>query len=422
MQQIRAADATPKVTLPQINVRNGYEERNHSQLQQGTQSNEPKRESELGDDGKQHSIDRFINGDSLVNVDTVIQNFRKLASLRLRGNTPRQYEYTFSRFADSVNLRTFSRRQLAGKMGRELLVRYLLEQIPAPSRRTVNASLKAVWTEGLDLPYPVLKKDLGELPEVQRRQSPRDTEVLPWVAAIEHEEDAYLKTIVLLVFQLGIRPSHVCLLKWHHLRYGIDGRPESLVTSGREMGNKRMVPIKARIPPDLGEALIALKKGCSDSLPEDPVLRLRKRSGELVRSHMRAVNYEWQWERFRAKHLLGYLRPVDLRHWVSTLCRRAGLSYAATNALQGHKCTSLNMRDHYDRPSDEELFEEQARVLPSGPIGFLCPKIEVDQALPVELTQALADCLSGKILPQQLTETVMAYLVRQIKKTATLVT
>jgi hypothetical protein len=74
------------------------------------------------------------------------------------------------------------------------------------------------------------------------------------------------------------------------------------------------------------------------------------------------------------------------------------------------------MRDRYDCPDDEELLAEQASVLPYGPIGFVCPKIELDQALPAELTEALGSCLNGEMLPGQFAEIITAYLTRQLKK------
>jgi len=36
--------------------------------------------------------------------------------------------------------------------------------------------------------------------------------------------------------------------------------------------------------------------------------------------------------------------------------------------------------------------------------------------LPVELTEALSNCLNGEIMPSQLMEKVTAYLLRQIRK------
>jgi len=185
----------------------------------------------------------------------------------------------------------------------------------------------------------------------------------------------------------------------------------------REPGNKRMTPVKARLPPDISEALANLKESVPGALPEDPIFPHRKPDGTLERNAgMNANNYSVQWRRFQMKHLLENLRPVDLRHWVSTICRRAGLSYAATNSLQGHKSTSVNMRDRYDCPDDEEIFAEQASVLPHGPIGFVCPKLELDQALPSELTEALGRCLSGEMLPSRFAEMITAYLTRQLNK------
>jgi len=131
---------------------------------------------------------------------------------------------------------------------------------------------------------------------------------------------------------------------------------------------------------------------------------------------MERNNYPVDWKRFQKKHLLNRLRPVDLRHWVATIYRKAGLPMAARNALQGHKFRNENQGEGYDNPQDVDLLAEQERILPYGPIGFICPKMEVTQALPVELTDALAGCLKGEILPSLLAEKVTAYLIRQIKK------
>jgi integrase len=374
-------------------------------------------DNRLGEDGGSASGPQFIDGDSLVNVDHIIENFQKMAGKGLRGETPKRYVRSFERFAEAVDLERYTRRQLAGRKGQELLLRYLLGHVSAPSRKTRRSILKCVWMEGLNLPYPVSRRQLGELPEVQERQSPRDSDVLPWLKAIEREEEPYLKVMMLIVFQLGVRPSHARLFRWKHVRFGLDGKPDAIITSGREPGNKRMTRVSARLPPDLSEALTELKKTMPGVLIEDPILPHRMPDGSFERNvEMTDDNFPAQWRRFQAKHLLTGLRPVDLRHWVSKICRMAGLSYAATNLMQGHKCNSKNMRDRYDHPEDEEIFAEQASVLPHGPIGFVCPKIELDQALPAELTQALGRCLKGEMLPGQFAETITAYLTRQLKK------
>lgn len=178
--------------------------------------------------------------------------------------------------------------------------------------------------------------------------------------------------------------------------------------------------MKARLPPDLADVLMDLKKSLPNATPESPIFPQRKRNGAYETAlGMTLSQYQDQWLRFEKRHRLNHIAPVYLRHWVSTVCRRAGLSYAATNALQGHKCGFVNMRDRYDNPDDEEILAEQARILPHGTIGFAWPKMEVTEALPVELTEALGKCLSGTILPSQLQEMINAYLLRQMRRPAT---
>ncbi|MCJ7517444.1 MAG: hypothetical protein MUO18_05725, partial [Methanomassiliicoccales archaeon] len=154
-----------------------------------------------------------------------------------------------------------------------------------------------------------------------------------------------------------------------------------------------------------------------DSLPEDPILPYRRKNGEFDKAKgMNSDLFSVQWERFERKHILNRLRPVDIRHWVASTCRKAELSLAARCALQGHKFKSSNQNENYDNPQDVEIIEEQSRAIPYGPIGFVCPRMEVTQALPSELTDALSNCLIGEMLPSQLSEMVIAYMTRQIKK------
>ena len=417
-----AYNPSDKFTSEEGHIPGGSEDGENS-LSQGI-NNEPEPNTQLGEDGESETADiaDIINGDLSVNVDQIIKNFKRLAAPRLRGTTPKMYESVFRQFANAVNLEEYTKRQLAGNKGRELLLQYLLDKsmVPEPSKGKQYAALKCVWIEGLNLAYPITRRHLGELPPVQRRQSPRDSQVLPWVKAIEHEEEPYLKVLALIIFQLGIRPSHACLFRWEHIGFGQDGKPETIITTGREPGNKHMTPVKARLPQDLSDTLMKLKKIVPDSLPENPILPHRMANGQLERNvAMKPEHFSIQWRRFERKHLLSHLRPVDLRHWVATTCRRAGLSLAARNALQGHKFNGENQGERYDNPQDIDILDEQARVLPYGPIGFICPRMEVTPVLPAELTDALSGCLNGEILPTQLAEIVTAYLLRQIRKPAT---
>jgi len=390
--------------------------------------NEPEPDTQLGEDGAIESVgkvDFVIDGDPLVNVDHIIENFKRLAGLRLRGSTPNTYEHLFRRFAETVKLEQYAKKQLMSNKGKELILSYLLDRTkcPEPSRRTQNAALKTVWEEGLGIPYPVsVRRHLGELPDVQTRQSPRDSDVLPHIKAVEHEEEAYLRVLVLMCVQSGLRPSQACLIRWKHVRFGQDERPEAIITTGREEGNKRMVPIKTHLPQDLAEALVELKRNVLNVVQEDPILPHRKPNGEF--EHDKALNthlFNNQWDRFEKKHKLKHIPPVYFRHWVATICRKANLSDPAANAMQGHKCNSRNMRGRYDNPQDIEILEEQERLIPFGPIGIACPKMEVTDSVPPELIDALVKCLKGQITLSQCTEKIMAFMIRQVEKPVNLV-
>jgi hypothetical protein len=66
-----------------------------------------------------------------------------------------------------------------------------------------------------------------------------------------------------------------------------------------------------------------------------------------------------EWNRIQEKHGLPKLRMKDLRHWVSTNCRKAGLSTPASNYMQGHDpAAGKGMRDVYDNESLDDILEE----------------------------------------------------------------
>ena len=104
------------------------------------------------------------------------------------------------------------------------------------------------------------------------------------------------------------------------------------------------------------------------------------------------------WLRLRTKYALPPLRPKDIRHWVSTTSRKAGLSRIATAYLQGHDAAEGGtMRDWYDNPHVEDILEEQACVLPKGPLGILVPpEVKLISAMPEEASSLLQAYLAGE--------------------------
>ncbi|MGD0057659.1 MAG: site-specific integrase [Methanomassiliicoccales archaeon] len=339
-------------------------------------------------------------GDSTVRAEDVLRRFVETSRVRLRSSTLERCSSAFRRFAKEMHLDSFTRRQLAGPSGKRILVEHL-GSIPRPSWRSTLTELKMVWIPGLNLPWPLdAKRDLGRLPPPRRRESPSDETVKSWAGALVHELDLYLRLLWLLIAQHGWRPSHVCLLKWHHVRYDTAGRPVTIVADGTEAGFKTSAPVAVRLAPDVVEALEAWRRAAPEAMPERSILPWRSCTGRLEPSRENNTSsLQVHWTRMRLKWQLPVLRMVDLRHWVATACRRSGLSKQASAYLMGHDSTAGGaMRDWYDAPSVEAVFEEQADRLPHGPLGLLEPSVEL-----------LADGL-----PKEAIELVQGYFAEEI--------
>jgi len=87
-----------------------------------------------------------------------------------------------------------------------------------------------------------------------------------------------------------------------------------------------------------------------------------------------------------------------LRHWVATTSGQAGLSKQATAYLMGHDATQVGaMRDWYDSPQLQDVFDEQAARLPYGPLGLLDPPtVELEGGLSKEVVSLVSAYLGGQ--------------------------
>ena len=339
-------------------------------------------------------------GDPALRTEDVLRRFAETSRMRLRPSTLEKCSIVFRRFAKEADLDSLTRRQLAGPRGRRTLLEHL-ENIPRPSWRCTLGQLKIVWIASLNLPWPIeTKRDLGRMPQCRRRESPSDAAVKAWSDALAHEADPYLRLHWLLVAQHGWRPSHVCRLKWHHIRSDSAGCPVAIVADGAEAGFKTNAPVAAQLAPDVVGALEAWRRVAPQVLPERAILPWRSCMGRVEPSREQdAGSFRVHWDRLRSKWQLPALRPVDLRHWCATACRRAGLSKQASAYLMGHDPTAGGaMRDWYDAPPLEDVFVEQAERLPHGPLGLLEPSAEL-----------LADGL-----PKEAIELVRGYFAEEI--------
>ncbi len=358
-------------------------------------------------------------GDEPVNVADILERFRRNTTVRFKegSHTPGEYAQMFRRFAKNTDLCRYTRRQLAGTKGRELLLAHM-GAIPIRSRRFVLAGVQCVWEEGIGLPFPVnRKRDFGKtLPPVGRRHTPPDGDVKEWAEAVAHEKDPILKALVLCELQYGWRAENqVGHLKRAHVLLDGNGRPCAVVADGLEARFKTSASIVAWTPPDASEALDALMKAAPGKSPDAPLFwasyrrdtkdatgGMAHRKGEprplSDRDVLRLFNL------FERKHDLAHIAPVYLRHWVKTACRRLGLSDPAMAAWQGHKAPNDgSMRNVYDNPRQEALLDEQMSVMPHGPLGLLkAPEVKVLEGPERDIADVAAKYASGEIGPMEL--------------------
>jgi len=342
----------------------------------------------------------YIDLDMAVNLAEIEQRFLDATRARLKPSTQMAYMQRFRQFARISRLEEFTRRQLAGPRGKQLILAYIA-QLPKPSWRTKLAYLRSVWVNGLGLPWPIDNKvDIGRLPRTRRDPTPPDEQVKECAAALAREKDPYNRLLWLFPAQLGWRPSHVTGARWGDIQRDLSGHPRAIYMTGQQGEFKTYAPVVAYLPPDVVQALEEWQKLHPAPYPEAYILPWRSAKGQVCASRrMDMYTYRRHWQRLRKKYNLPALRPKDLRHWVSTACRKAGLSKVATAYLLGHDATEGGaMRDWYDNPRIEDILEEQEKCLPKGPLGLLMPsEVEIVSRVPSEAMALFEAYMAGEI-------------------------
>jgi integrase len=379
---------------------------------------EPELEPQLGTDGIGDIIRTLEGDDYPLKVSEVTERFRQQTRTRLKADSQRDYLQAFRRFAKDADLESYTRRQLSGPRGRTLILAHL-DRLPKPSWRWIVAALKVVWIYGLSIPWPIdSKRDLPKLPRVGRRQSPPDALVKTWVKTLANERDPYLRLVWLLPGQHGWRPSHVCRMKWRNVQYNDQGIPVAIVADGVQESFKTSSPVAARLAPDVVEALQQWKEKAGNLSLDGPILPWRSVKGQLMFAREQTSQaFDKHWKRLEKKWQLPHLCPTHLRHFVATASRRAGLSKQATAYLMGHDPTQGGaMRDWYDSPQLQDIFDEQAARIPHGPLGLLDPPtVELEGGLSRDVVSLVSAYLSGQTGTMELATQMER--IRQLRST-----
>jgi len=396
--QSGATESDDKFTISEAQMASGDEE--PGKLITGQGEDEPDSENRIG--ASEQSTDFGSDGerDRLVRIAEIEQRFLQATRGRLKASTCRMYISWLRQFAQICNLESYTKQQLAGKLGKQVILDYL-QHVPRPSWRYRLAGLRLIWESGIGLPWPINNRtDIGKLPKVRREPTPQDSIVKEWADALSRERDPYLRLIWLLIAQFGWRPSHATGIRWGDVKYGEDGKPCAIVAYGSQGEFKTYSPVAVRLPPDVTTAIEELRKIHPAPYPENWLLPWRSTKGQIEPNRRIAWDqFSIWWKRLRKKYNLPSLRPKDLRHWVSTVCRKEGLSKVATAYMQGHDATDGGaMRDWYDNPRLEEIFEEQELCLPRGALGYLMPlEAEIQSDISPEILTAIKRWQSGEI-------------------------
>jgi integrase len=338
------SEPSDNITIADANINNGREDGNNPRP---GYENEPQNldgeDIPLGT-GEQSAeslpVSLSIDADAKMNLTEVEKRFFDATRIGLKASSQRYYFDRFRKMIRVVHLGDYSKRQLAGPIGKRLILDYI-STVSKPSVRTQLAAIKRVWMNGIGLPWPIdAKMDIGKLPKVERESTPPNQPVQEWAKSLSIEKDPYLKLVWLFMAQHGWRPSHATGVRWSDVRYDDLGHPCAIRTTGARAEFKTYAPVAVSLAPDVIQALEEWRKIHPNPNGNAWILPHRGLTGKLdVNRRMKTRHFEKLWQCVQEKYGLPKLRPKDLRHWVSTACRKAGLSKPASNYLRDTRLT-----------------------------------------------------------------------------------
>ena len=259
-----------------------------------------------------------------------------------------------------------------------------------------RAALKKVWEEGLGVTWPLHARDLACAEYYEAKNAPPIKSVVSWAEAVEMVKDPWTKLMLLLFWQYGLRPSHLASFKWRNIERTAEGEPFAIFAL--ERGFKKQSPVRAVLFPNVKRALLEWEKISPNTSPEAPLLCWRDAFGHLDGSRPTYPDQlRKHWINIQKDRELPVLQLNAPRHFVARTTDKAALSEVATNFLMGHKVTKdVSHRRDYRYEAVEVCLEEQLRVFPNGPLGWLSG-VKVETAgLPKELLSLVAAFWQGQ--------------------------
>ena len=360
-----------------------------------------------------------IPWDEPLRLDPIKQRFEVMTAARLtRNKTRASYWACFETFAECEKIARFSRRQLAGKKGRELLIAHY-PHIGEPMRVFALAGIKKVWTRGLELPWPVCRDDLPAPRRSRREAAPRREFVEQWVNASRSETDPYVKSWLLVEENGGLRPiDQAAELRIEDLLFGANDDLIGIhARAADHPGFKRDADIRQSLPPEVALALRSWLAAHPSPGPGAYVWPWRHRTGRLDVGRMATEESIRRMRKaFARRHGLPWLTSKAMRHFVRTVLNSSVRDKVVRSYYQGHTPDLSDMDERYgDHETPEGTFEVQRRSLLAGVLGtFLRTEPEHD-GTPAELRDIWNKVLTGDLDPLE-AASALKDLARSVKQ------
>jgi len=366
----------------------GIEVRDHSILNQVTK-NEPGSEPGPG-------TETWIDGGTSLDEDSLLKNL--VDEIVQRHNRSRvllkskdDYEDTFRDFVNVMDLGDATLRDFKSHM-KENILGYLAKKEPF-SHKTRLSRLKSYVKYGLGLPWTIdTKVDVGRLPRYRKREKPKDEVVDKWLTKGDMIDDLYDRLLFHFAFEFGFRGhSHIARFRWGDTRHDVNGDPVAIVAQSKEF--KTLALAVANIPPYMRKDLRQWHETTPFGSDSDPIFPWRSAYGRIEhREHNRASIADY-WKRFERDFGLPYLRTGQLRHWVKTKSRQAGVNDRLSEIRSGR-----DPGDQYDTPPPDEILEDLEKQLPNGVLGYYRPsRIQIADAVSSEYASVCSRWDKGEI-------------------------
>jgi hypothetical protein len=381
--------------------------------------------------------DAFESETANVNLEIAKQNFLVVAKRRKyrTQTTVKPYQRIWDAFtnAKAANLARYSRKDLEGPKGKELILSFLDTQ-PESSHGQVLAAIRAHWQGALELPWPINRYDTARIDQGSKESSPEDWELLKWDEAVQKEPDLYIRLIVKMNLEYGWRPEdQLSEMKLRNLVYDEGGKLIGFFADGRTEGFKTSSPVVAIVTSYVREDLETWLKLYRQSQPETAPVFLNRRArapngspripenagkamgcyydGRLDDADVRGIL-----DQFAAKFGLPRVTPRRFRKAVKGMWDRViprdgrAIRDVIKAHWTGHKVRNLidPMEATYDKPSAKAVLKEQLVHVPHGLLAVIRPpKVEtLEDDTEAEAMAMFRDYLQGKSLLSDVSRTI----------------